>query len=160
MQPAHKPGTYALVLRSQENQSLQIGRLGKLDLQNGFYLYVGSAFGPGGVQRRISRHKKVHKPTHWHIDCLRKITEIREVWFSYDPNRREHQWADILRGIRGVSMPLSGFGSSDCKCLTHLFYVKRRPSVSLFRKKIRNRFEDHITIYKTVLNTMDQFRRK
>ena len=42
-----RPGTYALVLQVTARESLQIGRLGKLELRRGFYVYVGSASGPG-----------------------------------------------------------------------------------------------------------------
>ena len=43
-----QPGTYALVLASQKTGPVRIGRLGTLELQPGVYIYVGSAFGPGG----------------------------------------------------------------------------------------------------------------
>jgi hypothetical protein len=47
--PMIKPraGTYALVLVSQRIMHVRIGRTGKLQTQPGFYVYVGSARGPG-----------------------------------------------------------------------------------------------------------------
>jgi len=38
-----EPGTYALVLFARTNGLVWIGRLGRLRLQSGFYVYVGSA---------------------------------------------------------------------------------------------------------------------
>lgn len=44
-----EPGTYALVLASSKASSVRIGGLSILRLQPGFYVYVGSALGPGGL---------------------------------------------------------------------------------------------------------------
>jgi Uri superfamily endonuclease len=70
-----------------------------------------------------------------------------EIWFSYDPCIREHQWSEILRSIRGASMPLPGFGASDCGCPSHLFRLRRHPAVRTFRKKLRNRFKQHMPVH-------------
>jgi Uri superfamily endonuclease len=43
------PGTYALLLPSAKDVVIQVGRLGALRLQPGYYAYVGSALGSGGV---------------------------------------------------------------------------------------------------------------
>jgi Uri superfamily endonuclease len=42
-----QPGTYALGMRCSSDQQVEVGKLGSLRLQSGFYVYVGSAFGPG-----------------------------------------------------------------------------------------------------------------
>jgi Uri superfamily endonuclease len=44
-----RPGTYALLLLSATDQLICVGRLGNLRLQPGYYVYVGSALGWGGV---------------------------------------------------------------------------------------------------------------
>ena len=49
-------GTYALVLRSDVSAATEIGRWGRLTIRPGYYVYVGSALGPGGVRARVSRH--------------------------------------------------------------------------------------------------------
>jgi hypothetical protein len=41
------PGTYALILKSESNTCVQIGRWREIKLKPGYYIYVGSAFGPG-----------------------------------------------------------------------------------------------------------------
>jgi len=44
------PGTYALLLSSATDSSIRVGRLGDLRLRPRYYVYVGSALGPGGVR--------------------------------------------------------------------------------------------------------------
>ena len=50
------PGTYALVVRVSGRSEIAVGKLGVLAAQPGFYVYVGSAMGPGGLAARIGRH--------------------------------------------------------------------------------------------------------
>jgi len=117
-----KFGTYALVLSSSDQSTITIGKLGKLKMHKGHYLYVGSAFGPGGVRARIKRHCRIRKPCHWHIDYIRPVLKLSEVWYTYDTQKREHQWVDILMGVNAMQQPLEGFGASDCQCSSHLFF--------------------------------------
>jgi Uri superfamily endonuclease len=123
-----QPGTYALILRALAAQDIQVGRLGRLAVLPGVYVYVGSAFGPGGLMARVGRHQRKPPALHWHIDYLRRVTELVEVWFTYDPIPREHEWADIFRNLPGAMIPLKGFGASDCRCKAHLFYFETEPS--------------------------------
>jgi Uri superfamily endonuclease len=41
---------------------------------------------------------------------------------------REHDWATCFAEMPGASVPLAGFGSSDCACETHLYFFKKRPA--------------------------------
>ncbi|NIP37734.1 MAG: GIY-YIG nuclease family protein, partial [Candidatus Dadabacteria bacterium] len=66
-------GTYTLIYRNRSKTRVQVGRLGKIYIQPGYYIYVGSAFGPGGVRARVSRHFRKTKRSHWHIDYLREF---------------------------------------------------------------------------------------
>jgi Uri superfamily endonuclease len=120
-----QPGTYALLLRSDASTSAQIGRWGCLDVRPGYYIYVGSALGPGGVLARVSRHCREHKTKHWHIDYLREFTIPVSVWYSYSPTRLEHCWAKAVAGLTETE-PVKGFGCSDCKCNSHLFFLPGR----------------------------------
>ena len=79
------PGTYVLILWSRGVHRIRIGRLGELLTRPGFYVYVGSAFGPGGVRARVARHRRGCSRPHWHIDYLRSRTRLEEVWYSHDP---------------------------------------------------------------------------
>jgi Uri superfamily endonuclease len=128
-----QPGTYALVLRSRGRRSVTVGRLGELDVRPGFYVYVGSAAGPGGLRARVARHCRPDKRRHWHIDHLAAVATIEEVWYSTVTGSTEHRWAATLGGMPGASVPLAGFGSSDCRCPAHLFYFRDRPRLGAFR---------------------------
>ena len=45
-----KPGTYALILSCGTNARIQIGHRGTLQLQAGYYVYLGSALAAGGLR--------------------------------------------------------------------------------------------------------------
>lgn len=51
-----QPGTYGHVLSSSMPGLIRVGRLGGLQLQPGFYVYIGSAHGPGGLRARLAHH--------------------------------------------------------------------------------------------------------
>ncbi len=131
-----KSGTYALLFSSLERKNVCVGKLGVMKLRQGFYVYVGSAFGPGGLAARVGRHQKISKPARWHIDYLRPHLCWQEAWVINDEEKWEHRWAEVLREWRSSEVPLAGFGSSDCQCQAHLFYFSRRPTISTFRKRL------------------------
>jgi Uri superfamily endonuclease len=141
------PGTYALLLLSSSHRSVLIGNLGTLRIKPGFYVYIGSAFGPGGLKARIGHHRKDSGRPHWHLDYLRRYLGLDEIWYTCDPEHREHQWVTILSQNRKAAVPLAGFGSSDCHCESHLYYFSSRPSGKYFRRKIHSRFDNHGRIY-------------
>ena len=140
------PGTYALIFFSSIKKLISIGKLGTLALEPGFYVYIGSAFGPGGLKARIKHHRNPTSRRHWHIDYLAPILTLNEIWHTYDQIRREHHWAEIHSQTRGAVQPLAGFGSSDCRCLSHLFYYRRKPSCQNFRRQIRAKLNGHARV--------------
>jgi Uri superfamily endonuclease len=138
-----EPGTYALVLSARANGLVRVGRLGLLPLQPGFYVYVGSALGSGGVRARLAHHLKTSQRPHWHIDYLRRHTSLAEVWYCYDRASWEHAWAQCLGTLPGASVPLAGFGSSDCQCESHLYFFQSRPSRNAFVRSLRASCQRH-----------------
>ena len=56
MDLAEDKGTYVLIVSVAQMKRLEIGRLGTFDIVPGFYAYVGSAFGAGGLRARIGHH--------------------------------------------------------------------------------------------------------
>ena len=116
-------------MRAQDRQQLQIGRLGGMQLSKGWYVYVGSAFGPGGLAARVSRHLQRHKTRHWHIDHLIWATTVREVWYSQRQRDLEHCWAQAALDQPAARNLLRGFGTSDCQCLSHLVRFPTREAV-------------------------------
>jgi Uri superfamily endonuclease len=115
-------GSYAIVLYSGSACRIQVGRLGPLDVEPGYYIYLGSAFGPGGVKARVGRHWRGSGRKRWHVDYLRAVTRPVRAWCSYAPANLEHQWAEALRELPEAS-GVEGFGCSDCRCFSHLFFM-------------------------------------
>ena len=141
------PGTYVLVLKSVHDQRIEIGKLGRCHIRPGFYLYIGSAFGPGGLKARISHHTRISSLPHWHIDYLRSILHLKEVWYTVDAERYEHRWADIISGLKGAMVPISGFGATDCSCKTHLIAFTDQPSIRFFRRRVHSQIQGHGSIF-------------
>jgi len=135
-EPRPAPGTYALVLSSSKDSLIKVGRLGWLRLQRGFYVYIGSALGPGGLYARIGHHRRRATRPRWHIDYLRQHTRLERVWYRYGGARYEHEWARAMRTLPGATTPLDGFGSSDCDCGSHLFFFENRPSLRALERLI------------------------
>ena len=139
-------GTYALILESGAARAVLVGRLGRLSLAPGWYVYVGSAFGPGGLRARCAHHLRIAAKPHWHIDYLRTATQVREIWYTHDPHPREHQWAEQILCARGAMTPFPGFGATDCRCLSHLSFHCVYPSLSAFRRRLFRRCPGHSTV--------------
>jgi len=131
------PGTYALILHSRIKKEVEVGKLGFISLIPGYYIYVGSAFGPGGLRARVHRHIAESKKKYWHLDYIKLFTQPSEIWYSYEPVIREHQWAQIIKMSKHARILMKGFGSSDCSCATHLFFMKTRPAAGSFVKRIQ-----------------------
>ena len=132
-----EPGTYALVLACQRTGSVRIGRRGTLKLQPGVYIYVGSAFGPGGLSARIKHHSQIATRPHWHIDYLRAVCDLAEVWFTTSAGRHEHAWAKAVAQMEGATIPMAGFGSSDCACESHLCRFGEKQLVRAFGQRVK-----------------------
>ena len=126
-------GTYVLVLRLEGSEEITIGKLGTFTFPSGYYLYVGSALGPGGLEARLARHRRRGKKLRWHIDYLLERARLVEVWGVASTDRLECLWAQAARQLPGAEIPVPGFGSSDCRCPSHLIYLARKPSYEEFR---------------------------
>ncbi len=124
------PGTYVLILRLPQASSVACGRLGALALAAGWYAYVGSARGPGGLAARIGHHLRRARRPHWHIDHLRAVAEVVAVWWAPGSPRLECAWAAALAGLPGAARPGAGFGASDCRCVGHLVALPGPPRAS------------------------------
>lgn len=150
------PGTYALVLQAETAQSITVGALGTLDIQSGWYVYVGSAFGPGGLRSRVRRHVRGDGALHWHIDYLRAAATVSAVWYTHDEARRECEWAATLRDTTGARTPFAGFGASDCACPSHLSAFDTAPPWAAFRTHMREQRPDHAPIQRATRQQLSE----
>jgi Uri superfamily endonuclease len=132
---------------------IEVGRLGKFDIVPGFYAYVGSACGPGGIRARVGHHLESVAEPHWHIDYLLGFATPLEVWYSTSDRKLEQDWAELLEEAPQFRAPIPRFGSSDYRRsrTSHLFHCKRRPSFRWFEQRIREVFEPEIQAQQCVL---------
>lgn len=123
------PGAYALLVRLHAPWTAGLPRLTGQTLAPDRYVYCGSAYGPGGLRARIARHLRRRKAIRWHVDQLTAAGEVAGV--AVHVGGRE---CDLVAGFlaRGATVPLSGFGSSDCRrCRAHLLALPDGPSIFL-----------------------------
>ena len=122
-------GTYSLLVYTKHDCA-QVGRLGTLHLRPGYYVYVGSALGPGGLSGRINRHLRSteEKHPHWHVDALTALGILEEVWWVESTKRQECVWASAL--AKAGTLAAVGFGASDCRCPGHLIWLGDAEGVS------------------------------
>lgn len=118
-------GTYILLIAVERALTLDVGRLGPITFPLGYYLYVGSALRHLG--HRLARHLRREKRVHWHIDVLLGQARIEEIWYRRGRERLECAWARALAQTPGLTLWGRRFGSSDCRCATHLYYAEARP---------------------------------
>ncbi len=140
-----EPGSYILLLHLADGKTISIGRLGAFPFPAGAYLYLGSAFGPGGLAARLRRHLAGTGRLHWHIDYLRQEATPAQIWYIQD-RRREHAWAKVIQGLSGASIPAPRFGASDCRCPTHLFHFPELPACDLVIRTMRNAFANDLIV--------------
>jgi len=128
------PGTYGLLFYRPGDGRIEVGKLGRFGFPAGFYLYMGSALGPGGLAGRLRRHLNGVKRIHWHVDYLSEQAEVVEIWSTQGEERLEHVWAASAGQMAGATMPVAGFGASDCRCPAHLYHFGERPDSDHFQR--------------------------
>jgi Uri superfamily endonuclease len=131
-------GVYLLVLHLPEPRTLTAGALGRRDFPAGWYQYVGSAHGPGGLDARLRRHRSLDKRMRWHVDYIRAAAEWVEAWTAPLPADCECEWARRLMESSEAQVPVYDFGASDCQCASHLVRFQDRPSHEFLQTLARN----------------------
>jgi len=110
-------GVYALFIHVPFALSIPVGALGVMNFDPGYYCYIGSAL--GGIKQRVARHLREQQSDHWHIDYLLRRSRVVDVVIA---ETRERQECALARRMRTKFAAIERFGSSDCKCSSHLFY--------------------------------------
>ncbi|MHB1005953.1 MAG: GIY-YIG nuclease family protein [Chloroflexota bacterium] len=121
-------GTYALVLRLDNETQIEVGRLGRQRFPPGYYVYAGSAL--GGLAARLARHLRLDKPRHWHVDYLRPHTRVLAAYALVGAERFECALARALAALPDAREPIAGFGASDCRCPSHLVWLPEPPTLT------------------------------
>jgi Uri superfamily endonuclease len=116
-------GSYQLHIYINKDIEIKIGQLGTFQFKMGYYIYTGSAM--RNLCQRIMRHLSKNKKMRWHIDYLLANNEVSiSKVLIYPSNKREEclKNSELLENVN-YSVPVIGFGSSDCKkCPAHLVY--------------------------------------
>jgi sugar fermentation stimulation protein A len=110
--------TYVLLLYLPADRRIRIGRLGCLLFEKGLYFYVGS--GGRSPLRRIARHIRKRKRKFWHIDFLTVKSRVVGALILESNVSLE---CTLARALRKRFKPVPGFGASDCRCGSHLFFA-------------------------------------
>ena len=114
-------GAYQLFLRLERPAIVVVGALGSHTFPRGRYIYTGRA--SRGLDKRITRHLRKKKRLRWHIDYFVEHAQVEGIRV-YPGKATEEcsintQTAQALQGI----FPVKGFGSSDCRCISHLMLI-------------------------------------
>lgn len=118
----HTAGVYALLIRVPRRETIRVGRLGPVELARGVYIYVGSAL--NSLEGRIARHLRRKKRTHWHIDYLLRTTGVKVAGVAIRHATRRLECEMSRKVQKGAFSCIHGFGCSDCKCNSHLHYLR------------------------------------
>jgi len=131
-------GIYCLVLATA-GTTVRAGALGEIAFPEGWYIYVGSALGTGGL-KRLDRHVTLFrdrkKSPKWHIDHLLLAPGFT---LKYTVSAATGHDLECLLAQRLGEPGIRNFGCSDCSCTTHLFFREHDP-----KKEI-------ITAFKTLM---------
>lgn len=125
-------GAYVLHFATARWQKIVIGHLGEQYLAAGHYFYVGSARGAGGLQARVGRHLRSAGALHWHIDYVRAVAEVQNVFYTVTDKSLECAWSQALARLPAALIPVPHFGASDCRsgCAAHLIAFPHRADIT------------------------------
>ena len=134
MNHALTKGIYYLTIKLVKKCNIQVGYLGNFCFPRGFYVYVGSA--QNNLEDRIERHLRRDKKIHWHIDYLLYYGQVTCVHTYAAEKNAECILSQKIGNIKNAEILVSGFGSSDCSCTSHLYFFRDNPDSRISRLKI------------------------
>lgn len=121
-------GTYTLVVALSTPARIEVGALGTISFDEGWYAYVGTALGPGGFSR-IDRHRELATGTgttrHWHVDYL--LGHSESSIHSVIKTAAVDAECRVADHVDATAVP--HFGCSDCDCHSHLFFDADRENL-------------------------------
>ena len=129
-------GSYLLLIKLSDNVIINYSVKNKKHFNKGFYVYVGSAL--NGLENRIERHLRDNKKTYWHIDYLLNFCEIINAYYRENKFREE---CNIAKSLNKKFLPINEFGSSDCKCKSHLFYGSKEKILEFIETNNFNKYQ-------------------
>jgi Uri superfamily endonuclease len=104
-------------MKLDTERKIHTGRLGVLNFPCGYYAYTGSAL--GGFKSRIKRHLSQNKKHKWHIDYFLNEAEVLQITLCITEKQLE---CVLAQALSKDLLPVPHFGSSDCRCKSHLYF--------------------------------------
>jgi len=144
-------GIYLLTIRLPKPCAAPAG-IGSNTLTAGWYAYAGSAM--GGLATRLARHLRTTAVRHWHVDHLLANGKIVDIQLLLTTDSGEEcRLAERVRSWPDAEV-VADFGSSDCRCASHLIRFPRRPLGAILApvvltalpemyRGLRRHYEDH-----------------
>ncbi|HIP90209.1 MAG TPA: GIY-YIG nuclease family protein [Candidatus Nanopusillus sp.] len=130
-------GSYLLLIFLPKDIRIPVGSLKNVNFKRGYYIYVGSAL--NSLTGRVKRHLTQKDKYHWHIDYLLDHSDVKSVILIPSSRKIECLIAQQLTG----EIIMEKFGSTDCKCKSHLFYYR----------DLEKALNEILTVLKTILKS-------
>ncbi len=115
-------GSYLLIMRLERSMYLNVGALGSLKFEAGWYIYVGSAM--NGLSSRLKRYLNPPRKLRWHIDYLMEHVKLIQIVCFISSEPLEETLAKMLEKHFDY---IRGFGATDAKSASHLFVSPINP---------------------------------
>jgi Uri superfamily endonuclease len=118
-------GAYILRIRLRQPAHIQVGQQGRMPFSPGDYLYIGSAI--RNLDGRINRHIRLaickKGGGRWHVDTLLRHRAANITATAKFPKLHECELSQLVARLKGIRVPVAGFGATDCKnaCAAHLY---------------------------------------
>lgn len=116
-------GAYTLALHLPQAMTFSCSKA-TATLEAGWFVYAGSAHGPGGIVARLHRHFRREKKQHWHVDQF--TIAAPPIFALAIRDGSECAIVSRLSQTGSFDFPMPGFGSSDCRsCVSHLLRLRK-----------------------------------
>ncbi|MFA5479494.1 MAG: GIY-YIG nuclease family protein [Candidatus Muiribacteriota bacterium] len=113
---------YIIILFSEKKVTEKVGKLGVFTFEPGYYFYIGSA--KNNIEKRVERHFRHDKKLHWHIDYITTVIKPVKAVIMKNVEFSECELSQAVHKEFNTEYPVRKFGSSDCKCHSHLHFKR------------------------------------
>jgi len=115
-------GAYIITMELKKDAEIVVGKLGSITFKKGIYYYAGSS--QNNLEKRVERHKRKEKTKHWYIDYLTTNPEVKIINDKKYVGCLKEKECELAKELSKKCFGIKGFGCSDCRCSSHLFYSK------------------------------------
>lgn len=122
-------GVYSILMELTEEKEIAVGKLGSFLFPPGYYVYTGRAM--RNLTARINRHKREEKKLFWHIDYFLNCSLIKALLIIPTGMDLECRLNNQTIKLERARIIVPGFGSSDCRCSSHLIFFSSYPMKEL-----------------------------